>query len=423
MRDVVICAERLSKTYRIGRQLPRYRTLRDSITSLTLAPFRKLNHSLTGRSTIYDRETLWALKDVSFEIKRGEIVGIVGRNGAGKSTLLKLLSSITEPTAGRAEICGRVGTLLEVGTGFHQELTGRENIYMNGAILGMKRAEIKSKFDEIVAFSEVEKFIDTPVKYYSSGMYMRLAFAVAAHLETEILLVDEVLAIGDIKFQQKCIQKMGEVTESGQTVLLVSHNLRLIESLAKYCIYLKSGNLSNIGDTKQIVKEYQKDALTILKSSELSSEFDINIDNPVVNIHDFLLLDPENNKEITSFGPGKSVVLSCSIESREILENAVICTRIYKDRIVIAGNNSNHTIGNLKITNNEKYKLQIKIDCLWLVPGNYSVVVFVLPDYFSSISKSLSHFSVKDFVVQGSRSYGGGYITFKQDWVFEKENI
>ena len=202
------------------------------------------------------REIIWALKDVSFEIQRGDVVGIIGRNGAGKSTLLKILARITEPTRGSVDIYGRVGSLLEVGTGFHAELTGRENIYLNGAILGMKRAEIERKFAEIVAFSEVEKFIDTPVKHYSSGMYLRLAFAVAAHLEPEILLVDEVLAVGDAAFQKKCLGKMGEVSSEGRTVLFVSHNLDAIISICPQTLVLEGGECVFAGETEQAVKRY-----------------------------------------------------------------------------------------------------------------------------------------------------------------------
>ncbi len=209
--------------YRIGGPQARYSTFRETLTDAFAAPFRRAGRLLRGQGSAADLDqTIWALKDVSFEVKRGEVVGIIGRNGAGKSTLLKILSRITEPTEGAADIYGRVGSLLEVGTGFHPELTGRENIYLNGAILGMRRAEIDRKLDEIVAFAEIEKFLDTPVKHYSSGMYVRLAFAVAAHLEPEILLVDEVLAVGDAAFQQKCLGKMGDVAGEGRTVLFVS---------------------------------------------------------------------------------------------------------------------------------------------------------------------------------------------------------
>ncbi len=222
MSSIAISVEGLGKCYEIGAVRASYQTLRESLVDVFGGPFRRLGAAVR-RQPSANTTTLWALRDVSFEVRRGEVVGIIGRNGAGKSTLLKVLSRITEPSAGRARIRGRVGTLLEVGTGFHPELTGRENTYLNGAILGMRRAEIDRKFDEIVAFSEVEQFIDTPVKHYSSGMYLRLAFAVAAHLEPEILIVDEVLAVGDAAFQKKCLGKMSDVAKEGRTILFVSH--------------------------------------------------------------------------------------------------------------------------------------------------------------------------------------------------------
>lgn len=257
MSDAAIRVEGLSKLYRIGRR-ERYRALRDTLTDVLYAPFRVLRSTLNGcpPSVNGHEDTIWALKDVSFEIKQGEVVGVIGRNGAGKSTLLKILSRITEPTEGYAEIRGRVGSLLEVGTGFHPELTGRENIYLNGAILGMKKAEIERKFDEIVAFAEVEKFIDTPVKHYSSGMYVRLAFAVAAHLEPEILLVDEVLAVGDAAFQKKCLGKMGDVAKEGRTVLFVSHNMAAMSGLCSAAMWLADGTVRARGTTAELTQKY-----------------------------------------------------------------------------------------------------------------------------------------------------------------------
>jgi len=247
MDPIAVRAESLGKQYRIGRSQAGYRTLRDSLVEAGAGSIRRLSSLVHRRSSAVDgasSDTIWALRDLSFEIRAGQVVGIIGRNGAGKSTLLKLLSRITEPTEGEAEIRGRVGSLLEVGTGFHPELTGRENIYLNGAILGMKRLEIDRKFDEIVSFSEVEKFIDTPVKHYSSGMYLRLAFAVAAHLEPEILLVDEVLAVGDAEFQRKCLGKMSDVAQTGRTVLFVSHNMSAILRLTEETLVLELGRLA-----------------------------------------------------------------------------------------------------------------------------------------------------------------------------------
>ncbi len=248
MAKTAIRVEAIGKRYRLahGQERSRYRTLRDSIASFVTAPLRK-------RGTV---EEFWALNDVSFEIEPGEVIGIIGRNGAGKSTLLKILSRITKPTKGRVEINGRVGSLLEVGNGFHPELTGRENVYLNGSILGMSRIEIERKFDEIVAFAEVEKFLDTPVKRYSSGMYVRLAFAVAAHLEPEILIVDEVLSVGDTAFQQKCLGKIGDVAKGGRTVLFVSHNLQAVSTLCSKAFMLRSGKLCLEGKPRHVVQSY-----------------------------------------------------------------------------------------------------------------------------------------------------------------------
>jgi lipopolysaccharide transport system ATP-binding protein len=252
MSDIAIRVEGLSKQFRIG-STERYRTFRDTLTDTLAAPFRFVRN---GGSHKTPAETIWALKDVSFEVKHGEVIGIIGRNGAGKSTLLKILSRITGPTKGHAEIHGRVGSLLEVGTGFHPELTGRENTFLNGAILGMKKAEILRRFDEIVAFAEVEKFIDTPVKHYSSGMYLRLAFAVAAHLQTDILVVDEVLAVGDAEFQKRCLGKMRDAGKNGRTVLFVSHNLAALKSLTSRGIVFKGGRISFNGPANAAIQDY-----------------------------------------------------------------------------------------------------------------------------------------------------------------------
>jgi lipopolysaccharide transport system ATP-binding protein len=268
--DVVICAEGLGKKYLIGHQAERerYAALRDTLVRGAHNLWRKTADMVRGRAILADDavEEFWALRDVSFEVKRGEVLGIIGRNGAGKTTLLKILSRITEPSEGRVTIKGRVASLLEVGTGFHPELTGRENIYLNGAILGMTRAEIRKKFDQIVAFAEVEKFLDTPVKRYSSGMYVRLAFAVAAHLEPEILVVDEVLAVGDAEFQKKCLGKMSEFAGGGRTVLFVSHNMGAVQALCPAALLLKRGKIDVTGRAVEVVAAY-------LNHSQPSSAF------------------------------------------------------------------------------------------------------------------------------------------------------
>jgi lipopolysaccharide transport system ATP-binding protein len=243
--ELAISVRGLSKAYKIGQKAEPYSTLADTIRKRLQNPFAKT-----------ETETFWALKDVSFDITKGEVVGVIGRNGAGKSTLLKVLSRITEPTHGEIDLYGRVGSLLEVGTGFHQELTGRENIYLNGAILGMTRPQIRSQFDAIVDFAGVGKFLDTPAKRYSTGMFVRLAFAVAAHLEPEILIVDEVLAVGDMEFQKKCMGKMGDVARSGRTVLFVSHNMAAIKKLCQKGLLMKAGQLAFAGDIDQCVTQY-----------------------------------------------------------------------------------------------------------------------------------------------------------------------
>lgn len=252
MNDTVIRVEHLSKSYRIG-QLQSYRTLRDSFSNVGKLPLRLLRSVMQKRAA---EPTIWALKDISFEIHRGDVVGIIGRNGAGKSTLLKILSKITLPTEGRVKRYGRVASLLEVGTGFHPELTGRENVYFNGALLGMKKAEIDQKFDEIVAFAEIDQFLDTPVKHYSSGMYVRLAFAVAAHLDPEILIIDEVLAVGDIAFQRKCLGKIDDAAKGGRTVLFVSHNIGVVQSLCNRAILLQNGSVFMDNNTAETVGAY-----------------------------------------------------------------------------------------------------------------------------------------------------------------------
>ena len=274
MSQSIITVENLSKRYRIGEREREYKTFREAIIDVFAGPVRNLKR-LRELTNFDDPETypsnmnpvsnvgkaaqddvIWALKDVSFEIRKGEIVGIIGRNGAGKSTLLKILSRITEPTSGNIKIHSRVSSLLEIGTGFHPELTGRENVFLNGAILGMRKKEIERKFDEIIAFAETDKFVDTPVKYYSSGMYLRLAFAIAAHLEPEILLVDEVLAVGDAAFQKKCLGKMGDVAKEGRTVLFVSHNMTAVKSLCQRAIWLDKGMVVGAGEVGWVVDSY-----------------------------------------------------------------------------------------------------------------------------------------------------------------------
>ncbi len=255
MSATAIHVDNLGKQYRLGVRQDHYSTIRESMTNAMMRPIRRIMGGGSLNSGA-EKGTLWALKDVSFEVKQGDVVGIIGRNGSGKTTLLKILSRITEPTTGMARIYGRVGSLLEVGTGFHPELTGRENIFLNGAILGMRRGEIAQKFDEIVSFSEIERFLDTPVKRYSSGMYVRLAFAVAAHLDPEVFMVDEVLAVGDVEFQKKCLGRMGDVNREGRTVLFVSHNMASITQLCQWGLLLDEGKIVQRGEISEVIQTY-----------------------------------------------------------------------------------------------------------------------------------------------------------------------
>jgi len=262
--DVVVYTEGLGKRYCLGSSSARYLTLRDAIADLLTAPARALRSSTCGERLRQSQDTIWALRDINLEIHRGEVLGIIGPNGAGKTTLLKILSRITEPTSGRVELWGQVGSLLEVGTGFHPELTGRENIYLNGAILGMRRSEIRRKFDEIVAFAEIDRFLDTPVKRYSSGMYVRLAFAVAANLEPEILIIDEVLAVGDAAFRKRCLGKMEDVSRSGRTVIFVSHNMVAVQNLCTRVVWLDKGTVVGEDEPSAVIERYRE---TVLKSA------------------------------------------------------------------------------------------------------------------------------------------------------------
>ena len=304
MNDVAVRVENLGKLYRIG-QIVGYKTLRESLTNVMTAPFHRLKQAGDGsRETVVSGHpssvrghpnTIWALKNISFEVKRGEAVAIIGKNGAGKTTVLKILSRITTPTEGYAEIHGRVGSLLEVGTGFHPELTGRENIYLNGAVLGMKRAEVKQKFDEIVEFSGVEKFLDTPVKRYSSGMYVRLAFAIAAHLEPEVLIVDEVLAVGDAAFQKKCLGKMSKVAGEGRTVLFVSHNAVAVRTLCPRTILLNQGIIEMDGNTADVLQHYLGTDKTTTTPSRVAWSLEKRPGNRSIRLNSVALRAPDGS--------------------------------------------------------------------------------------------------------------------------------
>jgi lipopolysaccharide transport system ATP-binding protein len=335
--DLAIRVDDLGKEYHIGAlQKERYPTLRDQVARSLGAPFRRAYKLLRGQATGAAEldETIWALRDVSFDVQCGEVLGIIGANGAGKSTLLKILSRITGPSRGFVELHGRVGCLLEVGTGFHPELTGRENVYLNGAILGMTRARINDTFDEIVDFSGVEKFIDTPVKHYSSGMGLRLAFAVAAHLDPEILIVDEVLAVGDASFQQKCLGKMGEVAEAGRTVVLVSHNMGAVNRLCNRAIHLANGRLVDEGSPEEVIAKYLGDSSLESSWSGADPALDMGSGKSDV-IQSIRVLDRESSATaIVPFEEEALVEIAYSL--KESVRNMVVALTVLNDRGEVA---------------------------------------------------------------------------------------
>ena len=373
MSDTVIRVENLGKKYIIGhQQQERYTALRDVITNKVKSIDSLLNPPAKNENPAF--EEFWALKDVSFDIKQGDRVGIIGRNGAGKSTLLKILSRITEPTSGKISFKGRVASLLEVGTGFHPELTGRENVYLNGAILGMDRFEIKKKFDEIVAFAEVEKFLDTPVKRYSSGMYVRLAFAVAAHLEPEILIVDEVLAVGDSAFQKKCLGKMEDVAEKeGRTVLFVSHNMSAIQMLCNEIIYLKSGQIRSSGQVEEIIKIYFNE---YKYESDQSSRYPVKVGNSLQILQFQINPNPLKSGESIEF----MLEFSCN-QTILIKELAILIYSVLGLRVAIIDLRNEELSYTVDEINN--LKVYGKIKELLLVEGDYTLGIYLSCDGFS----------------------------------------
>jgi lipopolysaccharide transport system ATP-binding protein len=366
MSDTVIRVENLSKKYLLDHQQEgrsNYKSVKESLPNAISSLGKKILNPRGERGFKPSQEEFWALKDVSFEIKQGDRVGIIGRNGAGKSTLLKVLSRITEPTSGRIGINGRIASLLEVGTGFHPELTGRENIFLNGAILGMSQVEIKRKFDEIVDFAEVEKFLDTPVKRYSSGMYVRLAFAVAAHLEPEILIVDEVLAVGDAQFQKKCLNKMGEVASEGRTILFVSHNVGAINALCSKAVYLANGKVKEAGKAENIITSYMSD-LFQNNQNDLSN-IRLQGYGKKTKFIDIQLLT-ENSQNICF---GEQIKYSLTIHSKESVNALSIGSSIFNTEGVCVG--SLITKENFSISENQTVTLNLTVPNFNLAPGSY----------------------------------------------------
>ena len=419
MSDVAIQIRDLGKLYHIGakQDSARVTTFRDQIGHAARSTVRKLlrRSQRANKSAVF-----WALKGVSLEIKKGDVIGIIGRNGAGKSTLLKILSQITEPTTGEIDIHGRVGSLLEVGTGFHPELSGRENIYLNGAMLGMKRAEITRKFDEIVAFSEVEKFLDTPVKRYSSGMYTRLAFAVAAHLETEILIVDEVLAVGDAQFQKKCLGKMTEVAHGGRTVLFVSHSMSAVSRLCSTCVLLSGGKVHSHGPTQEIIPLY-------LKSGEASETCQVRFDTVPVRPSQFTSVgfygtDGIPTSEISCDDP---ISIRIEYEVREkvyglyfafYLQNSIGVTAIFSDSRDAGKLESNDlSVG--------RYALDIVIPPRLLAPDRYFLTIGSAASGSGHVHNVQSCCSMVLHDFSTSRQSRPGVIGTILDWKLQRGEI
>jgi len=368
--DVVIRVEGLSKKYLLGQRAGSAGGLRHAIEDAIVSPFRWAKAVVSGARAVRSHRTdaeFWALQDVTFEVRRGEVVGIIGRNGAGKSTLLKVLSRITEPTMGRIGLKGRVASLLEVGTGFHPELSGRENVFLNGAVLGMRHAEVRKKFDEIVAFAGVEQFLDTPVKRYSSGMYVRLAFAVAAHLEPEILIVDEVLAVGDSEFQKKCLDKMREVTDGGRTVLFVSHNLSAVAALCGRALYLKSGRLLLSGRSGDVIARYQSD--TSHPDSEPAP-------NPAFRSGSGTHRIQEIRPARMDFPPREPLEFSVAIQ-RAAPEGPFHFSMHFRDEwdVEVFAINSEYVEGVILQPGDQK--ITVRIETPWLPPGDYRVDAYL----------------------------------------------
>jgi len=371
MSEIIISVENLGKCYEISHEHQQgYTALRDVIARKVRGALRVFSSGKHNKN--HSTEDFWAIKDVSFDIKQGEAVGIIGRNGAGKSTLLKLLSRITEPTRGRITLNGRVASLLEVGTGFHPELTGRENIFLNGAILGMTRQEIKSKFDEIIDFSGIEKFLDTPVKRYSSGMYVRLAFAVAAHLEPEILVVDEVLAVGDVAFQRKCLGKMNDVSNSGRTVLFVSHNMSAIESLCSRVILLNKGGIEAIGSSTEMSQLYLQNALGNPGDQQVIQSFPISGKKSQITELEFL----SQGRHTEIIYMGNDLEIRMKYKTSVQLDNPLLGIILYDmmDSPVALFNNKNYGVYFGK-TEQPDGTISLKINNLNLMPGFYSLNV------------------------------------------------
>jgi homopolymeric O-antigen transport system ATP-binding protein len=412
----IISAENIGKRYEIGHTKLSAPSLRESVSEFARSPFRKL-----FRDQVRSREYLWALKDINFDVADGEVVGLIGRNGSGKSTLLKLISQITEPTTGRIQLHGRVGSLIEVGTGFHPELTGRENIYMNGAILGMRRAEIKRKFDEIVSFSELEKFIETPVKHYSSGMYVRLAFSVAVHLEPDILLIDEVLAVGDMAFQQKCLQKIRSMRELSKAIILVSHSTIAVKAICSRAILLDRGQIAATGTPGDIIPMYERTMIETPETDTARREEEEGLG--AVSIRSIKLLDRTGTQQRT-FETGEPIRVVVEYDAKQKIEGSIIYAAIRRpDGFICVGTSTK--LENVSVpTLDGPGIVEIEIPELLVTPDFYVMDVTFYDENFEHrvyfYGRKRTGFDVRSKDSSLDSKYGVVYQ--KQNWRFHSAN-
>lgn len=378
----IIEVKGIGKKYNINHQQGGYITLRDIITNAFKNPLSFLKRKTKNILGLETKEVFWALKDINFEVQKGEVIGIIGKNGAGKSTLLKILSQITPPTEGEIRINGTVGSLLEVGTGFHPELTGRENIFLNGAILGMKKKEIVKKFNEIVKFADIEKFLDTPVKYYSSGMYVRLAFSVAAHMDTDILIIDEVLAVGDAEFQKKCLNKMNDITkEEGRTILFVSHDMGAIKQLCNNCILLSGGKIDKIGNTNSVIDYY------LNNNQNFSSLYEYKKDiNRTTNITKIFITD-ENNINTSRISINKDLFVNIEYEFNNQEDGVLLSLFVYKEGELFLLSSESDSSNKLENYKPGKYTTIIKIPSYLLNIGLYELEISLHRPYVEYLDR------------------------------------
>lgn len=420
MPHAVICIEGLSKRYRLGVREP-YGLLSESLGRALSRPFRRLlgipPAPAPQTAPAGGPEWIWALRDVSFEVGPGEVIGIVGRNGAGKSTLLKILSRITAPTAGQVRMDGRVSSLLEVGTGFHPELTGRENVYLNGAILGMSRRETGAKFDRIVEYAEIAPFIDTPVKFYSSGMKVRLGFAVAAHLDSEILIVDEVLSVGDLAFRQKSFETIERMSETGRTILFVTHNVSVLEQLSARCVYLHEGGVRADGSTEEVLALYRRDLFGAAPTDidDVPMIYRRAVPDPLVAIEDMAFCGADG-QPADSVPAGAPAALSFDLAAAGDVEGADVHVVFFRERLALRSDRGHDHLGPLSVKKGERRRIEIAYPALTLGPGEATAVVFVVPRPGAPPDQAISPFHLLRLTIRRGDQRGRGLVALPQSW-------